>query len=163
MFFKISVLKVFIGKHLCWSLFLIKLRPEELYKYSEILKNSFLYSILSASFIFYQINCLLIDIFYLKLSLVKFDYWLRISVPYSECPTLHSSVFCTRCSSWNSIYTRSWAHLLKVENSRQMWLSVSYSECSTPYSSMFCSTCPTWNSIYIQSWADLYWVEKILP
>ena len=35
-------------------------------------------------FIFYQINCLLIDIFYLKLSYANFDCWLRISVPYSE-------------------------------------------------------------------------------
>ena len=35
-------------------------------------------------FIFYQINCLLIDIFDLKLSLANFDYRLRIPVPYSE-------------------------------------------------------------------------------
>ena len=31
-------------------------------------------------FIFHQANCLLIDIFYLKLSLVNFGYWLNISV-----------------------------------------------------------------------------------
>ena len=41
-------------------------------------------------FLFYQIIYLLIDIFYLKLSLVSFDYSLRISVPYSECPTPYS-------------------------------------------------------------------------
>ena len=38
-------------------------------------------------FIFYQIYSLLIEIFYLKLSLASFNYWLCISVPCFECPT----------------------------------------------------------------------------
>ena len=83
-------------------------------------------------------------------------------MPYSECPTSYGSVFCSRCPTWNNIYTRIWAHLHRVRNSSQMWLSVPYSECPTPYSSLFCSRCPTWNSIYIRSWADLSGVEEIL-
>ena len=56
MFFIISVLKnlaIFIGKHLCWNLFLTKLRTDLLkrktptqvfsYEYCEIFKNSFFY------------------------------------------------------------------------------------------------------------------------
>ena len=50
MFFKIGVLKNFATvKHLCWSLFLIKLKKEEAPRqvfsceYCEIFKNSFLY------------------------------------------------------------------------------------------------------------------------
>ena len=63
MFFEICVLKnyaIFTGKHLCWIFVLIRLQASSL------------------------INCLLIDIFYLKLSLANFDYRLRISMPYSE-------------------------------------------------------------------------------
>ena len=74
--------------------------------------------------------------------------------------TPYSSVFCSRCPIWNSIYTRFWTHIHRVENSRQMWLSVSYSECPAPYISVFCSRFPTWN-IYIRNWEDLYGVEKI--
>ena len=72
-------------------------------------------------------------------------------MPYS----VQQCVFCSRCPTWNSIYTRILALIHGVENSKQMWLSVPYSECPTPYSSMFCSRCPTWNNIYRRSRADL--------
>ena len=60
MFFQTGVLKnfvTFIGKHLCWSLqvqIYYKETPTQVFscKYSEILKNSFLYSILLASLYF---------------------------------------------------------------------------------------------------------------
>ena len=100
----------------------------------------------------------LIDIFYLKLSLVNFDSWLRISVSVYSCLTVV-------CSAWDALvvipfYTWSWAHLQRVERSRQMRLCMPYSKSPAPYSSMFCSKYPTWNSIYIRSWTHLYGVEN---
>ena len=48
---------------------------------------------------------------------------MQLSVPYSECLTPQSSMFCSGCPTWNGIFMRSWAHLYRVENPGQkMWL-----------------------------------------
>ena len=75
-------------------------------------------------------------------------------MPYSECPTPYSSVFCLRCPTCNSIYTWSWVHLQGDRRSRQMRIYVPFSECPTPYNSMLCLKYPTWNSIFIRSWTQ---------
>ena len=63
------------------------------------------------------------------------QFWLQ-GDSVNPCLTLNALLrtnkFCSRCPTWNSIYTRIWAHLHGVKNSRQMWLSVPYSECPTP-------------------------------
>ena len=94
-----------------------------------------------------------------------------LSVPYSECPTPYSSMFCSRCSTWNSIYIRIWEDLYGAEKILLRLEHIQFKAnviiCAllrmpySVYSSMFCSGCPTWNSIYIRSWSDLYGVEKI--
>ena len=38
-----------------------------------------------------------------------------LSMHYSECPFPYSSMFCSRCPTWNSIYIQSWAGLYGVE------------------------------------------------
>ena len=109
-------------------------------KYCKILKNSLftntlmgVLSILSPCLYFAKL------IVPIEITLTNFDYWLRISVPYSECPTPYSSVFCLRYPTWNSTYTWSSAHLCGVENLRQgMQLSVPCSECPTPYIAVCC-------------------------
>ena len=73
MFFKIGVLKNFATvKHLCWSLFLIKLKKEEAPRqvfsceYCEIFKNSFLYRTTTSGGCFCQFDkrayCLVLGI-----------------------------------------------------------------------------------------------------
>ena len=82
-----------------------------------------------------------------------------LSVPYSECPTPYSDMFCSRCLTWNSTFIRNQEDLSVVEkillglediefkanvvicaftgqrksysgwNSRQAWLSVPCSRC----------------------------------
>ena len=63
MFFKIVVLKnIATVKHLCWSLFLIKLKKEEAptqvfsYEYSEIFQNGFLYRTTTSGGCFCQLD-----------------------------------------------------------------------------------------------------------
>ena len=34
-----------------------------------------------------------------------------VFILFSECPTLCSSMFCSRCSTWKCIYIHSWEHL----------------------------------------------------
>ena len=70
MFFKISVLKnfaIFIGNTcvgVCKCNFIKKKLQNRCFPVNVVIVGWF---------IFYQINCLLIDILYLKLSLIKFD------------------------------------------------------------------------------------------
>ena len=59
----------------------------------------------------YKIKCPLNYILYLKLSSANFDYWLPISMPYSRCPNLYSSVFCSRCRIYNSTCRQCWTNL----------------------------------------------------
>ena len=126
MFFNIGVLKnipIFTGKHLCWSLFLIKLQAWRIYscEYFKIFKNSFIYRTLllvafESSQLFYTNHALSL-VFTANLG------WLNLATSNSSLQVLGQSSG-TNC-------THSLLSLLSFIKKMQ-WTPVDSSSCRTP-------------------------------
>ena len=112
-------------------------------------------------FIFYQTNCLLIDIFYLKLSLVNFNY----DSVYS-CLTPNALLHIAMCSARDALLEI--VSIPEAGHTYKGWRiqgKCSY-PCLTRNPLLRIVVCParvvysTWNSVYLRRWVHLYGVEN---
>ena len=86
------------------------LRVSNIHRKTPVLESNFLIFVLLKKTSTKAFSCkcckILKSSFFCGTPLFEIIIWLHKFVPYSECPTLYSSVFCSSCLTWNSIYAK---------------------------------------------------------
>ena len=123
MFSKIDILKnsaIFTGKHLCWSIFLMKLQVWWLYsevfssEYCGIFKNTFLWNASGGCFRYWKFQGLII-----------FNFWVVLLFILMVCLYFHSgSLFLMKRNSIETIETQNWLNIFFCLNICAPWLQL---------------------------------------